>query len=141
MSRSHYVFDTNTIVSAFLFDQSTPGRALKMAQRRGQLLLSVETAGELSRVLEREKFDRYVRRETRRELLVTLLEDAKLVEVNERITVCRDPGDDKFLELAVAGRAIAIVSGDDDLLTLQTFRGTPILTARAFLRKIEQDAI
>lgn len=80
MSRRRYVFDTNTVVSAFLFDRSTPARALKAARRGGRLLLSVETARELSEVLEREKFDQYVRRETRREFLVALLEEAKFVE-------------------------------------------------------------
>lgn len=140
MSRRRYVFDTNTVVSAFLFDRSTPARALKAARRGGRLLLSIETARELSEVLEREKFDQYVRRETRREFLVALLEEAKFVEINEQVKVCRDPDDDKFLELAVAGEATAIVSGDDDLLVLQVFRDIPILSAKEFLQK-EQDEV
>jgi predicted nucleic acid-binding protein len=45
---------------------------------------------------------------------------------------CRDPDDDKFLELAVNGRADVIISGDADLLVLDTFRGIPIITAAAF---------
>jgi putative PIN family toxin of toxin-antitoxin system len=141
MSRRRYVFDTNTVVSAFLFDRSTPGRALKAARSQGQLLLSVEAARELSRVLEREKFDQYVRRETRREFLLALLEESKLVEVSERFQACRDPDDDTWLELAVAGDAAAIVSGDDDLLVLDVFRGVPILTAKEFVQKLEQDEV
>jgi predicted nucleic acid-binding protein len=47
------------------------------------------------------------------------------------------PKDDKFLELAIEGEARAIISGDDDLLALHPFRGTPILTPAAFV--IEQD--
>lgn len=49
------------------------------------------------------------------------------------ITACRDPKDDKFLELAVSGRATHIISGDTDLLTLNPFRGIAILPPRAFL--------
>jgi putative PIN family toxin of toxin-antitoxin system len=129
------------VVSAFLFDRSMPARALKAARYSGRLLLSVETARELSEVLEREKFDRYVRRETRREFLVALLEEAKLVAVNEQFEVCRDPDDDKFLELAVAGEATAIVGGDDDLLVLPVFRDIPILKAKALLQEVKQDEV
>ena len=57
-SKPCYVFDTNTIVSAFLFHQNTPGRALQEAIDRGELLLSIETAEELSEVLRRDKLDR-----------------------------------------------------------------------------------
>jgi hypothetical protein len=138
MSRRRYVFDTNTVVSAFLFGPSTPGRALEAARQRGRLLLSDDTARELNEVLDREKFDEYVRRETRREFVVALVDEATFVEPTEQIERCRDPDDDKFLELAVAGNATAIVSGDDDLLVLETFRDIPILTAKEFLRRIER---
>jgi len=138
MSRSRYIFDTNTIVSAFLFGESTPARALETARERGSLLLSDETAGELSEVLDRDKFDDYVQRETRREFLIALVEEATFVDPTEQIQQCRDPDDDKFLELAAAGGATAIVSGDDDLLVLDPFRNCPILTAKAFLRSVER---
>jgi putative PIN family toxin of toxin-antitoxin system len=58
---------------------------------------------------------------------------AELVTIAERVTVCRDPKDDKFLELAINGRADAIISGDADLLTLDMFRGIPIITPSAFV--------
>ena len=47
---------------------------------------------------------------------------AELVTISERIAACRDPTDDKFLELAINGRAHLIVSGDGDLLALNPFR-------------------
>jgi predicted nucleic acid-binding protein len=56
-----------------------------------------------------------------------------LVDVTERVAACRDPKDDKFLELAVSGRASCIVSGDKDLLALHPFRGIAILNPAAFL--------
>ena len=52
--------------------------------------------------------------------------------ITEAVTGCRDPKDDKFLELAVNGRADVIVSGDADLLVLEAFRDIPILTPAAF---------
>ncbi len=53
-------------------------------------------------------------------------ERATFVEITERIAVCRDPRDDKFLELAAAGRADGLITGDADLLALGSLRGTGI---------------
>jgi putative PIN family toxin of toxin-antitoxin system len=135
----HFVFDTNTIVSGFLFENGKPGRALDFAETQGRLFLSPETAQELDEVLEREKFDAYIKRETRRELLFALLEQAELIKVEADIHQCRDPDDDKFLELAVEAGAQCIVSGDQDLLVLNPFEGIPILTADEFLQRAEGD--
>ena len=62
-----------------------------------------------------------------------LLTHAELVPIVERIQACRDPADDKFLELAVNGRADVIVSGDADLRALNPFRGIPIVGPAAFV--------
>src|ERR1700738_5375574 len=71
-----------------------------------------------------------------RDWLSELLAAAELVTIIERITACRDPKDDKFLELAVNGRADMIVSGDADLLALNPFRGIPIVTPAAFVQGV-----
>jgi len=133
-----YVFDTNTIVSALLFDNSNPGRALQEATDRGALLLSMEIAEELAEVLRRDKFDRYVRRKIREEFLRALIQQAVFVEVSETIQVCRDPKDDEFLELAVSGNASQVITGDDDLLALNPFRGISILTPKQFLESLAE---
>jgi predicted nucleic acid-binding protein len=59
---------------------------------------------------------------------------AELVTITERIVACRDPTDDKFLELAVNGHADLIVSGDGDLRALNPFRDIPIATPAAFVQ-------
>ncbi len=64
------------------------------------------------------------------EELATVVE---LVPIAERVTLCRDPRDDKFLELALAGRADFLLTGAADLLALHPFRGTAILTPAAYL--------
>lgn len=48
-----YVFDTNAIVSAILFDNSKPDRALRYALANGEVLLSLELLEELNEVLGR----------------------------------------------------------------------------------------
>jgi uncharacterized protein len=59
---------------------------------------------------------------------------AELVAITEPIVACRDPTDDKFLELAGSGQADLIAGGEGDLLALNPFRGIPILTPAAFLQ-------
>lgn len=54
------------------------------------------------------------------------------------LAVSRDPDDNRVLEAAVAGGADAIVSGDDDLLSLGEYEGIPIVTAVRFLLMLEE---
>jgi predicted nucleic acid-binding protein len=61
------------------------------------------------------------------------LDACEAVAIPYPIRACRDPRDDKFLEVAVHGRADAIVTGDKDLLELNPFRGIAILTPSAYL--------
>ena len=141
MSESvRHVFDTKTLVSAVLFAHSKPGQALRRALRRGRVLLSSPTLEELAEVLQREKFARYVTAAEREEFLVAFVERVLFTEPTEEVRVCRDTKDDKFLELAVSGRATYIISGDDDLLVLHPFRNIAIMTAAEFLQATEEEA-
>lgn len=131
------VFDTNVLVSALLFEHSKPAQAVFSVVRDGTMLVSLATLQELSGVLRRKKFDRYLTIDEREEFLTRLMLTASLIEINEPIQVCRDPQDDKFLEVAINGQATAIVSGDDDLLVLHPFRGIPIVTPDTFIWRNE----
>ena len=126
-------FDTNVIVSAVLLAASVPRRAFDKALDEGKILISVPTLLELSEVLSRKKLNAYLLEEERMRFLVALLRETELVEITETVTDCRDAKDNKFLELALSGNADYVVSGDEDLLVLNPFRGIPILTAREFL--------
>ena len=129
----HFVFDTSAIVSAVLLKGSVVRQAFDQAVAQGKLLVSQATIDEVNEVLRRKGFDKYVLEEERIEFVTALVRDAVLVEITEEIRECRDPKDDKFLELAVCGRAACIVSGDNDLLSLHPFRRIPIVTPREFL--------
>ena len=131
------VIDTGVAVSAALLARSTPRRAFNAAVARGEILISKATIVELDEVLRRPKFNKYVPEDMRLEFLVALVREAELIEVAGAITACRDPKDDKFLELAVSGRASHIVSGDGDLLALHPFRGIAVVTPQAFLASLE----
>jgi putative PIN family toxin of toxin-antitoxin system len=130
------VFDTNTLISALLFEQSTPAQALVYASRQGEILLSASLANELNETLQRKKFERYVTPEQREEFLIALVQSATLVEVTDTISMCRDPKDNHILELAVSGKTDVIVTGDADLLVLHPFRGIAILNPQGFLKRV-----
>jgi putative PIN family toxin of toxin-antitoxin system len=127
------VLDTNVFVSAALKASSWPAIVVRWVNRNGTLLQSVITAAEVVEVLQRPRFAGLIPAlyfDNVRQMLAT----ADLVEITERIAACRDPKDDKFLELAVNGSADMIVSGDHDLLGLGTFRGIPIVDPATFGR-------
>jgi putative PIN family toxin of toxin-antitoxin system len=60
-------------------------------------------------------------------------EIAIFIKITESVTDCRDPKDNKFLELAISANASCIITGDNDLLVLHPFRGIPILNAVDFI--------
>lgn len=132
-NKQRFVFDTNVLISAFLFSQSKPRQALDQAQDIGVLIFSSAVFSELKEVLYRPKFDRYLTGERRQELLEDLTQTAQFIDVTDQIEECRDPKDNKYLELAVSSQAECIVTGDDDLLVLNPFRGIEILTVQEFL--------
>jgi uncharacterized protein len=119
-----------------LLPASIPRQAFDKAFDEGEILLSLPTLTELNEVLSRRRFERYLLEEERMRFLAALVREAELVEITETVTDCRDPKDNKFLELAVCGKADCIVSGDKDLLILNPFRGIPISTPKAFLSRI-----
>ena len=130
------VLDTNVLVSAALKRNSTPGLVVHAAEQRSGLLKSLATQQQLFDVMARPYFDSLIDAETR-SWLQNLMEAAELVMIAERIAACRDPTDDKFLELAVNGHAEAIVTGDADLLELNPFRNIPIVKPAVFIQTVE----
>lgn len=127
------VLGTNVLVSAALRNGSLPHRALLKARMESRLLVSDETLAEFREVLLRDKFDRDVDRVLREELVQEYARLSTLVSIPLPIRACRDPKDDKFLEVAAHGRADAIVSVDRDLLDLNPFREIEILAPREYV--------
>ncbi|MGC4007156.1 MAG: putative toxin-antitoxin system toxin component, PIN family [Pirellulales bacterium] len=68
-----------------------------------------------------------------------LVRVAEIVEITQSIRECRDPRDDKYLELAVCGDAKYIVSGDLDLLTMSPYGNIAIVTPANFLQRVSED--
>ena len=130
-----FVFDTNVLISAALLKQSISRTALDKALDEGEILASIETVNELNSVLGREKFSRYITTTERFQFLAMYLKETRQIKIETHISDCRDPRDNKFLELAVSGQANCIISGDQDLLVLHPFRGIKIITPREFVER------
>jgi putative PIN family toxin of toxin-antitoxin system len=133
--RERIVADTNCLVSRLLLPSSVPGGAVRKAVDSGLLLVSENTMNELADVLARPKFDRYITLADRQRFLRLLGRVAELVPIVYPVRECRDPKDDKFLEVALNGKAELILTGDADLLALHPWRGIPILTPARYLKR------
>lgn len=82
--KTRYVLDTNVIIGALLFNHSTPGQAFFHALDDGIILMSPSLTEELSDVLSREKFKRYVTRKERDRFLEGLIGESELVETTDK---------------------------------------------------------
>lgn len=139
MTVPRMVLDTNVLVSALLF----PAGQLSWLREAWQseaivLLASSDTTRELIRVLAYPKFR--LTTDERDDLLADYLPWCETVDVSELpdTPACRDPSDRPFLELALAGSADALITGDYDLLVLAPVFRVPILspsTARDLVRR------
>ena len=92
---------------------------------------------ELLDVLHRPHLARFIDPDLRTALLSQLMELGVRFMPTIQVTDCRDPKDDKYLELALAADAATIVSSDGDLLVLDPWRGVRILKPAAYLAEAE----
>jgi len=127
------VIDTNLWVSRLLLPDGVAAHAVRAALAWGTPLMSDATLAELSEVLSRPKFDRYVTLADRQQFLRLLGGIVRMVTITQTLAVCRDPADDKFLDVALTGEASLILTGDADLLALHPFYGVDILRPAEFL--------
>jgi uncharacterized protein len=133
--KERIVVDTNVLVSRLLVPASVPGRAVRRAVDSGQLVVSEATLEELASVLGRPKLDPYLSIADRQEFIRLLGRIAEMVPIVRVVRACRDPNDDKFLEVAVNGRADLIITGDRDLLELTPFMGIAIVSPAYYLAR------
>lgn len=132
------VFDTNTVISALLFSEGQLAW-LRTVWRQGTIvpLISKATTEEIVRVLGYPKF--HLDAADQEELLGDFLPFAEIIDTilpTGEVPICRDKYDQIFLELAIAGEADALVTGDADLLVLAEESPIPIMTPADFHRRI-----
>ena len=125
--RKTIVFDTSSLVPACLNPDREPAQILRCAVLEHDVFVSVATFNELVAVIAREKFNAW-RPLDQLLMWVRLFRDAvRCLETPTPVTECRDPKDNKFLELAIAAQADFLVSSDVHLLEMHPFRGVQIV--------------
>lgn len=137
LAKIQVVLDTNVFVSAILF-YGLPSQLVPLWQRGNiQFLISAEVLNEYIRVLAYPKFH-LGRGEVRLIIEQELMPFIKPVKIKTNCHVIeKDPSDNKFLSLAVDGKADYIISSDKHLLKLHDFQGIEILTIEEFFRRLK----
>ena len=131
------VLDTNVLVSALLF-KGALSRFVEL-WRKGKIIpvISKETFGELTRVLQYPKFS-LSKGEIKSVIEHEILPYFEVIEVVKAVKgVCKDPGDDKFISCALSTSADCIVSGDKGFCDLRQYKTVKIINASDFLKKFD----
>jgi len=129
--RQRVVLDSNVWISAILKREGAPAQLVRRVLERGIPVFSAATFAELETRLWRPKFDRYLSMELRRRILHDANAAAFWVEIPGELmdrTWSRDADDDHFVRAALAARAEWLVSGDRDLLDIQSPAGLRIVS-------------
>ena len=126
------VVDTNVVMSAIIKADSVPASVIDLIANKHTFLTSFDTQCEIQKVIARPRFRRYLTADALK-LIATIVTESEVIAIATPVIACRDPADDKFLELAVNGKADLIISGDQDLLAMLIYRGIPIITPAKFL--------
>lgn len=133
------VIDTNILVRAVLKPQGSAGQILDcLRDARFLYLYSDATLNELIDVLGRPRMvSKYgVTPELVEATCSLLLLRGESVQSVRDIRVCRDPKDDKFLQVAISGQAEVVVTADEDLIVLGSYEAIPMVQPAEFLRRL-----
>jgi len=131
--------DTGFFVRSLINPSSRCGRIVFEYSDRYRLFVSEPVVREIVEVLNRpelrRKFNSLAALDFRR--VLELMGEAEVVELSQTPAVSRDPKDDKFVATAVAAEADYLVTEDNDLLVLEDYGRTVILSTAEFLGVLE----
>ncbi|MBR5912860.1 MAG: putative toxin-antitoxin system toxin component, PIN family [Selenomonadaceae bacterium] len=126
------LIDTNILISGLFFG-GIPKKLLFELDENFNICVNDEIISEYN-----EQIDKKVSKPKYKldvELKEKFFNNLHNFEIKSDLKICRDPDDDKFINCAIDAKAIYIVSGDNDLLTIKNFAGIEIVTAREFYDK------
>lgn len=130
--------DTNVIASAIFFGGRPRQLLEELLENKIEAVVSSDILIEYQETFA-ELRSRYPDKPIRIPL-TQIFASCKVVIPSQNFHVCRDPDDDKFIDCAVEGECIYIVSGDKDLLSIEKFKDVEIITvAEFFTRYLTED--
>ena len=126
------LIDTNILISALFFGKFPKEFLNEVLDENFEICINDKIFFEYEKTIARKIAKKKILDKV---LYERFLEEVKFFESISDLKICRDPDDDKFLNCAIDAKAIYIVSGDNDLLTIKNFAGIEIVTAREFYEK------
>jgi uncharacterized protein len=141
------VIDTNVWISGQLTLTGVTAELTRFVVQHGLPVFSDPTFEELKTRLWRPKFDRYLSVDRRNTLLQEVHVSGFWVDIHPEMadmSFCRDPSDDKFIQLALSAKAPMLVTGDQDLLLLAadfSVQGLSILTPKDALTQLQTSLV
>ncbi|GBR74000.1 putative PIN domain protein [Candidatus Termititenax aidoneus] len=126
------VLNTNIFISAFYWGGKPRQVLTRIITGADDLYISREILAELSSALSAPKFKTSP---AEIEYFISTVEEIahKTLSKIKVENVCRDKADDKILECALAAQADYIITGDADLLVLEQYKHTRIVTPNVYL--------
>ena len=136
------VLDTNVVVSGVIKKEGPSGQILRLflAERKFIAVTSLEILAEIRAVLRRQKIRKYhAWTDEQVDVFVAFLYAQSVVTEGELTVsvITTDVHDNKFLACAKEGNADYLVTGDDDLLQVNSYQGTRIIPPAAFLSTLK----
>ncbi|MGH9877721.1 MAG: putative toxin-antitoxin system toxin component, PIN family [Nitrososphaerales archaeon] len=132
------VLDTNVLVSALILDGKPRALLNAIVAKNHKLIFSRKIMEEFVEVTAEPRIQKYVTRQEVSRFLHDLAPLSKLVAARSKLKVVRDQKDNPVLAAAYDGRARYLVTGDEDLLTLEKFRKVKIVKVNEMLKILEQ---
>lgn len=124
------VIDTNIIASAMFFGGKPDQLVELLMTHKIDAYVSKDIISEYYETSAHLEQKYSVRRNSPN--LDDIISQCNLISPTQKVTVCRDPDDNKFIECALEGKCLYIVSGDNDLLDLKSYEDVEIITVADF---------
>jgi putative PIN family toxin of toxin-antitoxin system len=133
--KNKVILDTNILISFLLSKQDSKFDKI-LEKNKITLVFSKELLEEFIEVTSRPKFKKYFTKSDIKSFLLKLKSRTVFVKVSSKVNVCRDSKDNFLLALAKDSKATHLISGDSDLLVLNKFKKTQIITLSDYLIQI-----
>ena len=128
------IIDTNIWIS-FLISDKYQKLDKVLSHPKTTILFSIELLDEINRVATFPKLKKYFSLNAVEEMLLSLEDYVELVKVKSKVEICRDPADNFLLALSKDGEANFLITGDQDLLDLEVFGITKVISLTNFLNR------
>lgn len=125
------IIDSNIWIS-FLIGKSLQGISVLLNENKFKIVTCDEQISELIEVFAKPKLQKYFSLDQKVDFLILFEEKAEIIKCTTKLNLCRDLKDNYLINLAVDSKADYLITGDSDLLILNTIQNTQIINYKNF---------